>query len=164
AQSLSTFSGHMRSIIRIVDAAAPGTLVLLDELGAGTDPTEGSALAQALLDFFIKAGALGAATPPHAEPKAHAHPTPAAPTAAGRDQRVGRVRHRDAQPHLQADDRPPGSVAGVRDRGAARPAGGARRGRAIAAVRGTADVRGDAGPDQRGGIRDRGVEGARARG
>ena len=50
AQSLSTFSGHLRSIIRIVEHAGPGTLVLLDELGAGTDPTEGSALAQALLD------------------------------------------------------------------------------------------------------------------
>ncbi|HEY7968869.1 MAG TPA: hypothetical protein VID95_02675, partial [Candidatus Limnocylindrales bacterium] len=47
AQSLSTFSGHLRSITRIVEAAGPGTLVLLDELGAGTDPTEGSALAQA---------------------------------------------------------------------------------------------------------------------
>src|SRR3990170_1567518 len=55
AQSLSTFSGHLRSIIRIVGAAGPGTLVLLDELGAGTDPTEGSALAQALLDHFIRA-------------------------------------------------------------------------------------------------------------
>ena len=59
AQSLSTFSGHLRSIIRIVEAAGPGTLVLLDELGAGTDPTEGSALAQALLDHFIRAGAPG---------------------------------------------------------------------------------------------------------
>ena len=76
AQSLSTFSGHMRSIIRIVEAAAPGTLVLLDELGAGTDPTEGSALAQALLDHFIKAGALVAATTHYAELKAYAHTTP----------------------------------------------------------------------------------------
>ncbi len=78
AQSLSTFSGHMRSIIRIVAAAGPGTLVLLDELGAGTDPTEGSALAQALLDHFIKAGALVAATTHYAELKAYAHTTPGA--------------------------------------------------------------------------------------
>jgi DNA mismatch repair protein MutS2 len=78
AQSLSTFSGHMRSIIRIVDAAGPGTLVLLDELGAGTDPTEGSALAQALLDHFIKAGALVAATTHYAELKAYAHTSPGA--------------------------------------------------------------------------------------
>jgi DNA mismatch repair protein MutS2 len=82
AQSLSTFSGHMRSIIRIVEAAGPGTLVLLDELGAGTDPTEGSALAQALLDHFIRAGALVAATTHYAELKAYAHTTPAARNAA----------------------------------------------------------------------------------
>ena len=75
AQSLSTFSGHLRSIIRIVEAAGPGTLVLLDELGAGTDPTEGSALAQALLDYFIRAGALVAATTHYAELKAYAHTT-----------------------------------------------------------------------------------------
>ena len=81
AQSLSTFSGHMRSIIRIVEAAGPGTLVLLDELGAGTDPTEGSALAQALLDHFIKAGALVAATTHYAELKAYAHTTPQATNA-----------------------------------------------------------------------------------
>ena len=81
AQSLSTFSGHMRSIIRIVEAAGPGTLVLLDELGAGTDPTEGSALAQALLDHFIKAGALVAATTHYAELKAYAHTTPGATNA-----------------------------------------------------------------------------------
>src|SRR6476619_1690246 len=68
----------MRSIIRIVDAAGTGTLVLLDELGAGTDPTEGSALAQALLDHFIKAGALIAATTHYAELKAYAHTTPGA--------------------------------------------------------------------------------------
>jgi DNA mismatch repair protein MutS2 len=81
AQSLSTFSGHLRRIIRIVEAAGPGTLVLLDELGAGTDPTEGSALAQALLDHFIQAGALVAATTHYAELKAYAHTTPAASNA-----------------------------------------------------------------------------------
>lgn len=78
AQSLSTFSGHLRSIIRIVERAGPGTLVLLDELGAGTDPTEGSALAQALLDHFIRSGALVAATTHYAEIKVYAHETPAA--------------------------------------------------------------------------------------
>ena len=78
AQSLSTFSGHLRSIVRIVDAAGPGMLVLLDELGAGTDPTEGSALAQALLDHFIRSGALVAATTHYAELKTYAHNTPEA--------------------------------------------------------------------------------------
>src|SRR3954463_9922730 len=82
AQSLSTFSGHLRSIIRIVAAAGPGTLVLLDELGAGTDPTEGSALAQALLDHFIRAGAIVAATTHYAELKAYAHTTSGARNAA----------------------------------------------------------------------------------
>ena len=81
AQSLSTFSGHMRSIVRIVEAAGAGCLVLLDELGAGTDPTEGSALAQALLDHFIAAGALVAATTHYAELKAYAHNAPAAENA-----------------------------------------------------------------------------------
>ena len=81
AQSLSTFSGHMRSIVRIVEAAGPDTLVLLDELGAGTDPTEGSALAQALLDHFIARGALVAATTHYAELKAYAHNTAAAENA-----------------------------------------------------------------------------------
>ncbi len=78
AQSLSTFSGHLRSIIRIVEHAGPATLVLLDELGAGTDPTEGSALAQALLDHFIRSGALVAATTHYAEIKVYAHETPQA--------------------------------------------------------------------------------------
>ncbi len=82
AQSLSTFSGHLRRITTIVAEAGPGTLVLLDELGAGTDPTEGSALAQALLDHFIRAGAIVAATTHYAELKTYAHTTPGARNAA----------------------------------------------------------------------------------
>jgi DNA mismatch repair protein MutS2 len=78
AQSLSTFSGHLRSIVRIVEAAGPNRLILLDELGAGTDPTEGSALAQSLLDYFIRSGALVAATTHYAELKLYAHTTPLA--------------------------------------------------------------------------------------
>ncbi len=78
AQSLSTFSGHLRTITRIVDAAGEGTLVLLDELGAGTDPTEGSALAQSLLDHFIRVGALVVATTHYAELKTYAHNEPRA--------------------------------------------------------------------------------------
>ncbi len=76
AQSLSTFSGHLRRIIAIVERAGPGALVLLDELGAGTDPTEGSALAQAILDHLLSAGALVAATTHYAELKVYAHTTP----------------------------------------------------------------------------------------
>ena len=82
AQSLSTFAGHLRRITTIVEAAGPGTLVLLDELGAGTDPTEGSALAQALLDRFIRDGAIVAATTHYAELKAYAHTTRGARNAA----------------------------------------------------------------------------------
>jgi len=82
AQSLSTFSGHLRRITTIVAEAGPDTLVLLDELGAGTDPTEGSALAQALLDHFIRAGAIVAATTHYAELKAYAHTTEGARNAA----------------------------------------------------------------------------------
>ncbi|HEV8698280.1 MAG TPA: Smr/MutS family protein [Candidatus Limnocylindrales bacterium] len=82
AQSLSTFSGHLRRITTIVAEAGPGTLILLDELGAGTDPTEGSALAQALLNHFIRAGAIVAATTHYAELKAYAHTTPGATNAA----------------------------------------------------------------------------------
>ena len=56
AQNLSTFSSHLTQIIRILPAAGPRTMVLLDELGAGTDPSEGSALGMALLEYLHEHG------------------------------------------------------------------------------------------------------------
>ena len=53
-QSLSTFSGHMKNIAQAVNAARADTLILLDELGSGTDPQEGSAISMAVLDELIK--------------------------------------------------------------------------------------------------------------
>jgi DNA mismatch repair protein MutS2 len=64
-QSLSTFSGHVRRQAAIAETATARSLVLLDELGAGTDPEEGSALAMALLDHLLQAGAQIAATTHH---------------------------------------------------------------------------------------------------
>ena len=76
AQSLSTFSSHLRNVVRFVDAAGPATLVLLDEVGAGTDPAEGSALAMAIVTRLLEAGAMVAATTHYAELKTFAteHP------------------------------------------------------------------------------------------
>jgi DNA mismatch repair protein MutS2 len=61
-QSLSTFSGHMANLARIVNDASPRTLVVLDEVGVGTDPSEGAALAQAILETLADAGARVIAT------------------------------------------------------------------------------------------------------
>jgi DNA mismatch repair protein MutS2 len=75
-QSLSTFSGHMSTIIPILEQAGARSLVILDELGAGTDPGEGSALARAILNELLARGATTFVATHYPELKAYAHSTP----------------------------------------------------------------------------------------
>jgi DNA mismatch repair protein MutS2 len=74
-QSLSTFSSHMTTIIGILEGADHESLVILDELGAGTDPAEGAALARALLNDLVGRGITTLVTTHHPELKIYSHET-----------------------------------------------------------------------------------------
>lgn len=82
AQSLSTFASHIRNIAAVFRRAEPPALVLIDEIGTGTDPAEGAALGMAVLDRLLGKGAHVVATTHHAAIKAWAYRTPGATNAA----------------------------------------------------------------------------------
>ena len=75
-QTLSSFSWHMSNVVRILKGATEKSLVLLDELGTSTDPAEGSALARAVMRYFLSCGTIAVATTHYSDLKAFAHATP----------------------------------------------------------------------------------------
>jgi len=81
AENLSTFSSHLAVIVEMTRDLARPALVLLDEVGAGTDPTEGGALGVAIVEHFRRAGAMVVATTHHGLMKAYAQSTPGVATA-----------------------------------------------------------------------------------
>jgi DNA mismatch repair protein MutS2 len=80
-QSLSTFSAHMCQVVKILERTGEGTLVLLDELGAGTDPIEGAVLATAILDKLMRKGGKVVTTTHLGQLKSFAYSTPRAQNA-----------------------------------------------------------------------------------
>ena len=74
-ESLSTFSSHVTNIVEIVDNADKNSLVLIDELGGGTDPDEGQALAKAVVSYLLRAGGTGVVTTPYSALKEFAFAT-----------------------------------------------------------------------------------------